>query len=201
MAAFSERLHRACPDRPVTVVVDDAHWLDSHSARLLAFLARSNPHQRELIVVGRSDENSAHWPRTLDDLTRTGATSLAVDPFGIDELTELIGLMHPRSSSRQRSELGRRLVSLRAELPLVAGELIAAAEGLEADDEADRTLVQRRLAAEEIGHAHQAETTDLDEVLELSDRVFVLVRGQLTPVPDAQRTREAVGALMLSAAT
>ncbi len=41
-------------------------------------------------------------------------------------------------------------------------------------------------------------STDLEEVLELSDRVFVLVRGTLVAVPDSARSREGVGALMLS---
>ena len=43
-------------------------------------------------------------------------------------------------------------------------------------------------------------STDLDEVLALSHRVFVMARGRLTPVPDDARTREGVGALMLAAA-
>jgi simple sugar transport system ATP-binding protein len=44
-------------------------------------------------------------------------------------------------------------------------------------------------------------STDLDEVLALSDRVLVMVRGRLVPVPDAERTREGVGRLMLGAAS
>jgi ABC-type uncharacterized transport system ATPase subunit len=42
-------------------------------------------------------------------------------------------------------------------------------------------------------------STDLDEVLEVADRVAVLVRGRLIEVSAAQRTREGIGALMLSA--
>ncbi len=42
-------------------------------------------------------------------------------------------------------------------------------------------------------------STDLDEVLALSDRVFTIVRGRLTEVPEAERTREGVGARMLEA--
>ena len=41
-------------------------------------------------------------------------------------------------------------------------------------------------------------STDLDEVLRLSDRIFVMVRGKLKPVPEEQRTHEGVGELMLS---
>lgn len=40
-------------------------------------------------------------------------------------------------------------------------------------------------------------STDLDEVLALSDRVFVMVRGRLLPVPASERTRDAVGSRML----
>ncbi len=39
---------------------------------------------------------------------------------------------------------------------------------------------------------------DLDEVLALSDRVLVMVRGRLSPVPTGRRTREGVGSLMLA---
>jgi ABC-type uncharacterized transport system ATPase subunit len=44
-------------------------------------------------------------------------------------------------------------------------------------------------------------STDLDEVLALADRIFVMVRGRLIEVPDTPggRTRAGVGALMLSA--
>lgn len=44
-------------------------------------------------------------------------------------------------------------------------------------------------------------SSDLDEVLALADRIFVMVRGRLVPVPERSRTREAVGALMLSGGT
>jgi simple sugar transport system ATP-binding protein len=42
-------------------------------------------------------------------------------------------------------------------------------------------------------------STDLDEVLHLADRVFVMVRGCLLEVPDDAHTRAGAGALMLSA--
>ena len=41
-------------------------------------------------------------------------------------------------------------------------------------------------------------SSDLDEVLELSDRLFVLRKGKLLPVPQDRRTRDLVGALMLA---
>ena len=41
-------------------------------------------------------------------------------------------------------------------------------------------------------------STDLDEVLALSDRLFVMVRGRLLEVPEGERTREGVGERMLA---
>ncbi len=44
-------------------------------------------------------------------------------------------------------------------------------------------------------------SADLDEILELADRVVVIVRGRLIPVPPESRTVSAIGELMLSAGT
>ena len=41
-------------------------------------------------------------------------------------------------------------------------------------------------------------SSDLDEVMELSDRLFVMVRGRLTPVSERARSREGIGATMLA---
>ena len=44
-------------------------------------------------------------------------------------------------------------------------------------------------------------SADLDEILELADRIVVIVRGRLIPVPPEIRTVAAIGELMLSAGT
>jgi simple sugar transport system ATP-binding protein len=41
-------------------------------------------------------------------------------------------------------------------------------------------------------------STDLDEILSMSDRIFVLVRGRLTEVPAHEQSREGVGRRMLA---
>jgi general nucleoside transport system ATP-binding protein len=43
-------------------------------------------------------------------------------------------------------------------------------------------------------------STDLDEVLALSDRIVVMVRGTCVAVPPGERTREGVGERMLGGA-
>ena len=55
-----------------------------------------------------------------------------------------------------------------------------------------------RVAREGAGAGVVLVSTDLDEVLALSHRVLVMVRGRLLTVPEERRTREGVGAYMLS---
>jgi simple sugar transport system ATP-binding protein len=57
----------------------------------------------------------------------------------------------------------------------------------------------RRLRAADDAPAIVLVSTDLDEVLRLSDRVYTIVRGRLSEVPARERTREGVGARMLEA--
>lgn len=59
----------------------------------------------------------------------------------------------------------------------------------------------RRLRASGTAPATVLVSTDLDEVLTLSDRIFTLVRGRLREVPAAECTREGVGARMLEGGT
>ena len=42
-------------------------------------------------------------------------------------------------------------------------------------------------------------STDLDEILELADRIVVMVRGRVVPVPSDERSATAIGRLMLAA--
>jgi simple sugar transport system ATP-binding protein len=55
----------------------------------------------------------------------------------------------------------------------------------------------RRLASSETGPGIVLVSTDLDEVLALATRLFVMARGRLVQVPADAGSREGVGALML----
>ncbi|HKK91927.1 MAG TPA: ATP-binding cassette domain-containing protein [Longimicrobiales bacterium] len=57
----------------------------------------------------------------------------------------------------------------------------------------------RRLRGSDDAPAIVLVSTDLEEVLALSDRICTIVRGRLTEVPADERTREGVGARMLEA--
>lgn len=104
--------------------------------------------------------------------------------------------VHARTLSggnQQRLVIGR-------ELP-VAKDLLVAHNPTRGLDVAATDFVHRRIlctvGARPEGPAVVLISTDLDEVLALSDRLLVIVRGRLSEVPLGQRTREGVGALML----
>lgn len=59
-----------------------------------------------------------------------------------------------------------------------------------------RTLRERSEGPEPAGVV--LVSTDLDEILRVADRVVVLVRGRVVAVPESQRTREGIGAVMLA---
>jgi simple sugar transport system ATP-binding protein len=114
--------------------------------------------------------------------TRFGVVSPGVDTAAAD----LSG------GNQQRLVVGREL--------LVATDLLVADNPARGLDVAATAFVHdelRSLTSRDGGPGVVLVSNDLDEALELSDRLFVMSRGRLLPVPDAERTREGVGALML----
>jgi simple sugar transport system ATP-binding protein len=96
--------------------------------------------------------------------------------------------------NQQRLVVGREL--------LMAADLLVAENPARGLDVAATAFVHdelRRITEEDEGPGVVLVSNDLDEALALSDRLFVMSRGRLTPVPEAQRTPEGVGALMLTA--
>jgi simple sugar transport system ATP-binding protein len=94
--------------------------------------------------------------------------------------------------NQQRLVVGREL--------LVATDLLVAENPTRGLDVAAAAFVHaelRRLTSLAEGPGVVLVSSDLDEVLALSDRVLVISRGRLMPVPDDARTRAGVGALML----
>ncbi len=92
--------------------------------------------------------------------------------------------------NQQRVIVGRELA--------MADDLLVAENPTRGLDIAASAFVHdelRRLTAE--GVAVVLLSTDLEEVLALSHRVFAIARGRLTAVPEGERTREGVGARML----
>jgi simple sugar transport system ATP-binding protein len=94
--------------------------------------------------------------------------------------------------NQQRLVVGREL--------LVAGDLLVAenpTRGLDVSATAFVHAELRRVTEASDGPGVVLVSSDLDEVLALSDRVLVMSRGRLIAVADDTRTREGIGALML----
>lgn len=121
-----------------------------------------------------------------------------------ERLVERFGVRAPDTGSRARELSGgnqQRLVvarELHGEPDLLVAE--NPSRGLDVAGEAyvHRQLLRLRERSPAPGVV--LISTDLDEILALSDRIFVMVRGRLTAVPDHRRTREDVGELMLGGA-
>ncbi len=184
-------------------------------ARLLA--GRTEPHEGEVVLPA----GTGFIPQ---DRTREGliADFDLVENMGL-AFHRGRGLM-PWSSVRQRAEAVRRDYAVRApgvgtlagalsggnQQRIVVGRELSVARDLLVAENPTRgldiaaTRFVRDLLADLVAAGDGSPppgmvliSGDLDEVLELSDRILVMVRGRLVPVPDDARTRDAIGALML----
>jgi DNA-binding CsgD family transcriptional regulator len=80
----------ACAESPVLLVVEDVHWADSASLRVISSLVRQLPLSRLLVVVtARPSPLSTEVVRLLDDLTAVGAHALQLRPLTSDEVAAL----------------------------------------------------------------------------------------------------------------
>ncbi|HVR29898.1 MAG TPA: AAA family ATPase, partial [Thermoanaerobaculia bacterium] len=92
-AAVTEVVARLARDRPVALLIDDAHWLDDGSADLLSDVALRTVDLPLLLAVSlRTDEpRSAAVERLLDRLTATaGAETLDLGPLRARDIPTLV---------------------------------------------------------------------------------------------------------------
>lgn len=123
-------LHAALPGRRITLFVDDAQWLDSHSQGLVEFLASAqDAHGLRLTVIGRNDPAATSWPEHAETLARSGLTTITAGHFDHAQLIKLVGAHHPEATSRQRSDTAHLLVQKRAALPAVAVKILSSTDG------------------------------------------------------------------------
>lgn len=106
VARFLERLARR---RPLVVVLDDLHWADPSSLRLLDFVARPyRPVPLAIVGAFRHDELSAD---TADMLAGTMARGELIELRGLraDEVRELVAVTAgPETADRWAAEIHRR---------------------------------------------------------------------------------------------
>lgn len=122
---------------------------------------------------------------------------LAVDRYGVRSPGLATPVRALSGGNQQRLVVAREMAE--------ATDLLVAENPTRGLDVAATAFVHaqlRRLVGEGSGAASSSValiSTDLDEVLSLAHRILVMVRGQLVPVPDDDRSREHVGRLMLAA--
>ncbi|MBW3534598.1 MAG: ATP-binding cassette domain-containing protein [Gemmatimonadetes bacterium] len=117
------------------------------------------------------------------------------DAFGVKGASRAAPVSALSGGNQQRVVVARELAR--------GADLLVAENPVRGLDVAGAAFVHRTLRELRAGDAPPGVvlvSTDLDEVLALADRVLVMVRGRLVPVPEERRTREGVGAAMLSGA-
>ena len=116
---------------------------------------------------------------------------LGIRAPGVDTVARALS-----GGNQQRLVVGRELA--------LASDLLVAENPTRGLDVAATAFVHaelRRLTRAEDGPGVVLVSTDLDEVLQLADRVLVMMRGRLIAVATQHPTREEVGALMLGGAS
>ena len=107
--AVSRSLSRLAADRPVLLVLDDLHWADEPSLRLLGFLARALTSQAVLLLGAYRDTEASPELRklagTAQQLTLAGLAPAEVETMA-RELAE--AMAEPRPSSQVISQLWQR---------------------------------------------------------------------------------------------
>jgi DNA-binding SARP family transcriptional activator len=123
VAALLERLGGA---EPVVLVLEDLHWADEMSVRLLAFLARRVPGWSLLIVATVRQEELDDAPfvrRTLDALTSAPqCLALDVRPLSREATATLVRSLAPTGAGR----LGERVWLLSEGHPFTVVEMLRA---------------------------------------------------------------------------
>jgi DNA-binding SARP family transcriptional activator/pimeloyl-ACP methyl ester carboxylesterase len=139
---------------PLLLVLEDLHWADELTLRLLSFLARRTPTQRALVVVTAREEELPDAPlprRTLEDLAQAGQLVwLGLGPLSRRDTAALVAMLTPAGAAPRAGQLGERVWSASEGNPLVAVEMMrevqegGMAEGLTLPRRA-RDVISRRI--------------------------------------------------------
>jgi tetratricopeptide (TPR) repeat protein len=92
--AIAQVIHRLAASRPLLLILEDIHWADAMSMRLLAYLGRRISTWPVLVVLTARDEDLVDAPsvrRTLEDLARDGLIELRLDRLSRADTVALVG--------------------------------------------------------------------------------------------------------------
>ena len=143
--------------QPVVLILEDVHWADEMSARLMAFVGRRLAGRRVLLVATAREEEMADAPavrQAFDDLHRdTLLTSLTLGPLSHADTLALVRTLSRSGDEAALARLGEHAWAASEGNPFVAVETVRAqAEGATvgggrglALSERVRDVVDRRL--------------------------------------------------------
>jgi DNA-binding SARP family transcriptional activator/pimeloyl-ACP methyl ester carboxylesterase len=113
---------------PLLLVLEDLHWADELSVRLLAFLARRVRTQRILVVVTARDEELPDAPllrRTLEDLRRSAQVVwLGLGALSRRDTEALVAMLTPPGAAPRAGPLAEQVWRASEGNPLVAVEMM-----------------------------------------------------------------------------
>lgn len=189
-------------NRPVVLIVDDAHLLDAPSIRLLQFMHRMQPSVPiTTIIAGRPGADGTGWPAFELELLHDDRTdSIDVEPLTVDEVALIIKRRWPRASDLVIRDAAQEVQAASAGLPMVAILLVESLTGSalrlpplrqshHVDMAADRLrrlepAMQETLAAASLlGVAFSADSLaellgkdpdDIEAILDRSERAFIV---------------------------
>lgn len=113
---------------PVLLVLEDLHWADELTARLVAYLARRAPGPRLLLVISARDEeldDVTLLRRTVADLARAGQlVTLRLAALSRSETAALVTALTPAGLAARAGPLGERIWTASEGNPLAAVEMM-----------------------------------------------------------------------------
>jgi tetratricopeptide (TPR) repeat protein len=149
--AIGHLVRRLAMPSPLVLVLEDLHWADEMSCRLLAFLGRRLSEWPLLIVATAREEDLPDAPAlrgALDDLERERKVeALTLGPLSRAGTAELVrGLARAGTETQAIARLGERVWAASEGNPLMAVETVRALrEGDRAVPRRVREVVTRRL--------------------------------------------------------
>jgi DNA-binding SARP family transcriptional activator/type II secretory pathway predicted ATPase ExeA len=129
---------------PLTIVLEDLHWADASSLRLLSFVADEAVRHRLLILVTTRPEPGDHPEALRDTLAALARTAERVDlpPFTADDMASYLRA----KNVEEKPGLVEALLDRTGGNPFYLGEILRLPDGEETVPSGVRDLIERRAA-------------------------------------------------------
>jgi len=170
--AIVHLLEQLANAQPLVLVLEDAHWADEMSVRLISVLSRRLATWPILVVVTAREEEMADAPVLRDLLHLPGVASLPLVPLSQPETTTLVESLSPRGPDEKPSTTwAERIWAASGGNPLVVVEMV-------------KSLEQRTIP------------TAAPDALSLPESVRELIRARLDRISERGRSLAGLAAVV-----